>query len=174
MDWLYQWMRMQTKFNKAMLHKICSTDLKEKNQIIHKLYWGHVLLEWIDFYKILQLFSIQMPKPLYTFPSTFPFKHMNCTIFYVSSSSNIKTIWHEALLYPLWVQIYGDYWYFMKRNHILCVATLTWPSVGVKPNTWKSWGFGVLRDSRIFRARQQDSKHLALRCSWCHWKGLEA
>ncbi len=27
------------------------------------------------------------------------------------------------------------------------VATLTWPSVGVKPNTWKSWGFGVLRDS---------------------------
>jgi len=23
------------------------------------------------------------------------------------------------------------------------VATLTWPSVGVKPNTWKSWGFGV-------------------------------
>jgi len=40
------------------------------------------------------------------------------------------------------------------------VATLTWPSVGVKPNTWKSWGFGVLRDSRMFRARQQDPKHL--------------
>jgi len=54
------------------------------------------------------------------------------------------------------------------------VATLTWPSVGVKPNTWKSWGFGVLRDSRRFRARQQDPKHLALGCSWCHWKGLEA
>ncbi len=54
------------------------------------------------------------------------------------------------------------------------VATLTWPSVGVKPNTWKGWGFGVLRDSRMFRARQQDSKHLALECSWCHWKGLEA
>ncbi len=54
------------------------------------------------------------------------------------------------------------------------VATLTWPSVGVKPNTWKSWGFGVLRDSRMFRARQQDPKHLALGCSWCHWKGLEA
>jgi hypothetical protein len=53
------------------------------------------------------------------------------------------------------------------------VATLTWPSVGVKPNTWKSWGFGVLRDSRMFRARQQGAKHLALRCSWCHWKGLE-
>jgi hypothetical protein len=53
------------------------------------------------------------------------------------------------------------------------VATLTWPSVGVKPNTWKSWGFGVLRDSRMFRARQQGEKHLALGCSWCHWKGLE-
>ncbi len=25
------------------------------------------------------------------------------------------------------------------------VATPPWPSVGVKPNTWKSWGFGVLR-----------------------------
>jgi hypothetical protein len=33
--------------------------------------------------------------------------------------------------------------------------------------------FGVLRDSRMFRARQQGAKHLALGCSWCHWKGLE-
>jgi hypothetical protein len=33
------------------------------------------------------------------------------------------------------------------------VATLTWPSVGVKPNTWKELGFGLLRDSRMFRAR---------------------
>ncbi len=38
----------------------------------------------------------------------------------------------------------------------------------------QSWGFGVLRDSRMFRVRQQGPKHLALRCSWCHWKGLEA
>ncbi len=53
------------------------------------------------------------------------------------------------------------------------VETLTWPSVGVKPNTWKSWGFGVLRDSRMFKARQQGEKHLALGFSWCHWKGLE-
>jgi len=53
------------------------------------------------------------------------------------------------------------------------VATPLWPSVGVKPNTWKSWRFGVLRDSRMFRARQQGPKHLALGCSWCHWKGLE-
>jgi hypothetical protein len=34
-------------------------------------------------------------------------------------------------------------------------------------------GVGVLRDSRMFRARQQGEKHLALGCSWCHWKGLE-
>ncbi len=53
------------------------------------------------------------------------------------------------------------------------VATPLRPSVGVKPNTWKSGGFGVLRDSRMFRARQQGAKHLALGCSWCHWKGLE-
>jgi hypothetical protein len=53
------------------------------------------------------------------------------------------------------------------------VATPLWPSVGVKPNTWKSWRLGVFRDSRMFRARQQGAKHLALGCSWCHWKGLE-
>jgi len=41
------------------------------------------------------------------------------------------------------------------------VATPLWPSVGVKPNTWKSWRFGVLRDSRMFRARLQGPKHLA-------------
>jgi hypothetical protein len=53
------------------------------------------------------------------------------------------------------------------------VATLTWPSVGVKPNTWKELGFGVLRDSRMFRAQQQGAKNLALGRSWCHWKGFE-
>jgi hypothetical protein len=37
----------------------------------------------------------------------------------------------------------------------------------------QSWGFGVLRDSRMFRVQQQGEKHLALGCSWCHWKGLE-
>jgi hypothetical protein len=26
----------------------------------------------------------------------------------------------------------------------------------------------------MFRVRQQGPKHLALRCSCCHWKGLEA
>jgi hypothetical protein len=32
----------------------------------------------------------------------------------------------------------------------------------------------VIRDSRMFRVRQEGPKHLALRCSWFHWKGLEA
>jgi hypothetical protein len=36
--------------------------------------------------------------------------------------------------------------------HKVVVATPFWPSVRVKPNTWKSWRFGVLRDSRMFRA----------------------
>ncbi len=54
------------------------------------------------------------------------------------------------------------------------VATLLWPSVGVKPNTWRKRGFEVLWDSRMFRVRQQGPKHLSLRCSWCHQKGLEA
>jgi len=53
------------------------------------------------------------------------------------------------------------------------VATPLWPSVAMKPNTWKSWKFGVLWDSRMFRAQQQDPKHLALRRSWYRWKGLE-
>jgi len=57
-----------------------------------------------------------------------------------------------------------------KMHH---VATPLWPSVGVKPNTWKSWRLGVFRDSRMFRAQQQGPKHLALECSWYHWKGLE-
>ncbi len=53
------------------------------------------------------------------------------------------------------------------------VATPLQPSVGVKPNTWKSWRLGVFRDSRMFRAQQKGAKHLAMACSWCHWKGLE-
>jgi hypothetical protein len=67
-------------------------------------------------------------------------------------------------------------WLNVTKNALMNewhVTTLTWPSVGVKPNIWKSWGFGVLRDSRMFRARQQGPKHLALGYYWCHWKGLE-
>jgi hypothetical protein len=61
----------------------------------------------------------------------------------------------------------------LALEHPSNVATPLWPSVGVKPNTWKSRRLRVFRDSRMFRARQQGAKHLALGCSWCHWKGLE-
>jgi hypothetical protein len=68
------------------------------------------------------------------------------------------------------LNVHSESWgeHLQHLDAVLCklsVATLTWPSVGVKPNTWKSWGFGVLRDSRVFRARQQGEKHLALGCS---------
>jgi len=36
---------------------------------------------------------------------------------------------------------------------------------GGEAQHFQSWGFGVLRDSRMFRVRQQGPKHLALRCS---------
>jgi len=56
---------------------------------------------------------------------------------------------HHVMLMTMENLIFIQY-----RDNFNIVATLTWPSVGVKPNTWKSWGFGVLRDSRMFRARQ--------------------
>jgi hypothetical protein len=45
---------------------------------------------------------------------------------------------------------------------------------GGEAQHFQSWGLGVLQDSRMFRARQQGQKHLALGCSWFHWKGFEA
>jgi len=45
---------------------------------------------------------------------------------------------------------------------------------GGEAQHFQSWGLGVLRDSRMFRVRHQGLKHFALKCSWCHWKGLEA
>jgi hypothetical protein len=51
-------------------------------------------------------------------------------------------------------------WFWMQ-----IVATTLWPSVRVKPNTWKSWRLGVFWDSRMFRVQQQGPKHLTLGCS---------
>jgi hypothetical protein len=108
-------------------------------------------------------------------------KHQNLLdwkVFYIIG----KILKHRCLKwvcmthFNIWNTSYGQKkgwesnWQFDSRP----VATLLCPSVGVKPNTWKKWGFGILRDSRMFRARQQGPKHLVLRCSWCHWKGLEA
>jgi hypothetical protein len=88
----------------------------------------------------------------------------------------VDQFWSNTVhfLPPKYGSNYYIIFYIMELlNGTHFVATPLWPSVGVKPNTWKSWGFGVLRDSRMFRARQQGEKHLALGCSWCHWKGLE-
>jgi hypothetical protein len=59
---------------------------------------------------------------------------------------------------------------YLPTSHMCTknVATPLWPSVGVKPNTWKSWRLRVFRDSWMFRAQQKGPKHLALGCSWCH------
>ncbi len=39
---------------------------------------------------------------------------------------------------------------------------------GGEAQHFQSWGLGVLRDSRMFRAQQQGPKHLALGRSCCH------
>ncbi len=58
-----------------------------------------------------------------------------------------------------------------KKSRCCCNPTLA--KCEDETHTSQSWGFGVLRDSRIFRVRQKGEKHLALGRSWCHWKGLE-
>ncbi len=63
---------------------------------------------------------------------------------------------------------------FKKSGGHQCCRNPTLAKCGGEAQHFQSWGFEVLRDSRMFRARQQGPKHLALRCSWCHWKGLEA
>ncbi len=54
-------------------------------------------------------------------------------------------------------------------DHLKC-RNPTLAKCGGEAQHFQSWGFGVLWDSRMFRVRQQGPKHLALRCSWCHWK----
>jgi hypothetical protein len=59
------------------------------------------------------------------------------------------------------------------RSGNVHVATPLLAKCGGEAQHLEKLGFGVLRDSRMFRARQQGPKHLALGCYWCHWKGLE-
>jgi hypothetical protein len=61
---------------------------------------------------------------------------------------------------------------FVARSEALC-RNPNLVKCGGEAQHLEKWGFGVLRNSRMFRARQQGAKHLALGCSWCHWKGLE-
>jgi hypothetical protein len=58
-------------------------------------------------------------------------------------------------------------------SEIMC-RNPTLAKCGGEAQHFQSWGLGVLRDSRMFGVRQRGPKHLALRCSWCHWKGLKA
>ncbi len=57
------------------------------------------------------------------------------------------------------------------QRYVCRTPTLT--KCGGEAQHLEKSGVGVLRDSRMFRAQQQGPKHLALGCSWCHWKGLE-
>jgi hypothetical protein len=59
----------------------------------------------------------------------------------------------EDKVKPTFILEWGAYAYNVLSFGLCNVATPLWPRVGVKPNTWKSWRFGVLRDSRMFRAR---------------------
>jgi hypothetical protein len=60
----------------------------------------------------------------------------------------------------------------VNNIYIIC-RTPTLAKCGGEAQHLEKLGVGVLQDSRMFRARQQGEKHLALGCSWCHWKGLE-
>jgi hypothetical protein len=62
--------------------------------------------------------------------------------------------------------------YFSILFGKLC-RTPTLTKCGGEAQHLEKLGFGVLRNSWMFRAQQQGAKHLALGCSWCHWKGLE-
>jgi len=73
-----------------------------------------------------------------------------------------------------WISIMGGGSDFRKQYDYYKCRNPTLAKCGGEAQHFQSWGLGVLRDSRMFRARQQGPKHLALGCSWCHWKGLEA
>ncbi len=54
-----------------------------------------------------------------------------------------------------------------------CCRNPTLAKCGGEAQHLEKVGIGVLRDSRKFRRRFGRPKHLALGCSWCHWKGLK-
>jgi hypothetical protein len=134
--------------NYSMIPCCVQKNPKQHSKFCYIKTWSAVF-----YYKYLQLFLL-LSKTLYFFFSSFSLVFQNYPLLNYSKSH------HHDLNNK-------------NSKFKLTVATLTWPSVGVKPNTWKSWEFGVSRDSRMFRARLKGEKHLALGCSWFHWKGLE-
>jgi hypothetical protein len=116
-QWFLQFWSQHESTSKIIInHKVTIKGCRL--QITCKTLMGGSRFAWV--FNFLYVFAVfqyfQMPEKIYTFSPTFPFKHMNCTIFYVSTSSNIQRIWHVTLVYSFWVQIYENYWYFIKRR----------------------------------------------------------
>jgi hypothetical protein len=51
-------------------------------------------------------------------------------------------------------------------SHLRMCRNPTLAKCGGEAQHFQSWGFGILKDSRMFRVRQKGPKHLTLRCSW--------
>jgi len=58
-------------------------------------------------------------------------------------------------------------WYYRISLNFRC-HNPTLAKCGGEAQHFQSWGLGVLRDSRMFRAQQQGPKHFALDRSCCH------
>ncbi len=67
-------------------------------------------------------------------------------------------ICHIWMLLVLYNPCMASFFQIICRNPILAKC-------GGEAQHSQSWGLGVLRDSRMFRVRQQGPKHLELRCS---------
>jgi hypothetical protein len=80
--------------------------------------WFAWVPNFLDAFTIFWYF--QKLEKIYTFHQP---SHLNRWIaqFSMWRSSNNQTIWHVTLVYPLWVQIYENYWHFVKKNHFLWV-----------------------------------------------------
>jgi hypothetical protein len=96
-----------------------------------------------------------------------------CVIF--STWHRLTTTKQYPIIFSTWHCTVIDMWYCIVFFYMTS-PYLSQPHFG---QVWgwnshsQSWGLGVLRDSRMFRVRQQGEKDLALGCSWFHWKGLE-
>jgi hypothetical protein len=59
-------------------------------------------------------------------------------------------------------------WREVDKEQLYCRNPTLAKCGGGEAQHLEKLGVGVLRDSRMFRVRQQGEKHLALGCSWCH------
>jgi hypothetical protein len=78
----------------------------------------------------------------------------------------------EIPSFPVWLWL----WFLsscLVLPKVQVCHTPTLAKSGGEAQHLEKLGVGVLRDSRMFRAQQQEEKHLALGCSWFHWKFLK-